>query len=66
MDIGIIGFGAIGRTMFRLLAEHEPSVRVALVFEQAALHPQVRALDCAGRAAPGKARRQNPWSISTA
>ncbi len=44
MDIGIIGFGAIGRTLFTLLAEHEPSVRVAVVIEQTAAHHQVRAL----------------------
>ena len=43
MNIGIIGFGAIGQTLYRLLAEHAPGVRVVAVVEQPALHAAVQA-----------------------
>ncbi len=43
MDIGIIGHGAIGQTLMRLLAQHAPLVRVAAILEQPAQQSAVRA-----------------------
>lgn len=43
MDIGIIGHGAIGQTLMRLLAQHAPNVRVVTILEQPAQQAAVRA-----------------------
>lgn len=43
MEIGIIGHGAIGKMLVRLLAEHAPDVRVAAIVEQPALQAALRA-----------------------
>jgi aspartate dehydrogenase len=43
MEIGIIGFGAIGQTLCRLIDEHAVNVRVAAIVEQPALHAALRA-----------------------
>jgi aspartate dehydrogenase len=43
MEIGIIGFGAIGQTLYGLIEEHAKHVRVAAVVEQPALHAGLRA-----------------------
>ncbi|MEO8836020.1 MAG: aspartate dehydrogenase [Caldimonas sp.] len=42
MEIGIIGYGAIGKTLVRLLAEHAPDVRVAAIVELPAQHAALR------------------------
>ena len=38
MEIGIIGFGAIGQTLCRLIGEHARNVRIAAIVEKPALH----------------------------
>jgi aspartate dehydrogenase len=43
MDIGIIGHGAIGQTLMRLLAQDAPNVRVAAILEQPAQQAAARA-----------------------
>lgn len=42
MNIGIIGYGAIGQTLVRLLSQHAPAVRVAAILEQPARQTEVR------------------------
>ena len=41
MNIGIVGFGAIGQTLCRLLAEHAPDIRVQAVVARTAHASQV-------------------------
>lgn len=44
MRIGLIGFGAIGRTLYKMIGEHAPAVTVIGVMERAELQEQVSAL----------------------
>lgn len=43
MDIGIIGYGAIGQTLLRLLSQHAAALRVAAILEQPAQQEAARA-----------------------
>ena len=42
MEIGIIGFGAIGQTLCRLIDEHASNVRIAAIVEQPDRHTALR------------------------
>lgn len=42
MEIGIIGFGAIGQTLHRLIGEHARDIRVVAIMERAELHDSLR------------------------
>lgn len=42
MQIGLIGFGAIGQTLVQLLAEHAADVRIAAIVEQPAMLASLR------------------------
>ncbi|MDB5771799.1 MAG: aspartate dehydrogenase [Burkholderia sp.] len=42
MNIGIVGFGAIGQTLYKLIAEHASDIRVDAVVERQERHDAVR------------------------
>jgi aspartate dehydrogenase len=42
MNIGIIGFGAIGQSLYKLIAQHAPGVRVDAIMEHAERHETAR------------------------
>ena len=44
MKIGILGFGAIGQVLYKLIALHAPGVKVCAIVEQAERHKLVRGL----------------------
>jgi aspartate dehydrogenase len=42
MNIGIVGFGAIGQSLYKLIAKHATGIRVVAIVEQAERHDAVR------------------------